>query len=457
MTNIPYYDGSPPPLITDISPALLRACTAFPPEAADQLGRAVSEARSADLGSSKMAASTRETANEEFSAGCKAEQGCGRYGSIKSDNDHLNSAQLRTTQHPSLIFPQAQHICMVMADGLGYNMIASRWGHVKFLRAMLQPCVSTENAYVHTCLPSSTACAIPALTTGCLPAQTGMLGYETKPGIDMPVVNLLQFRQRNHREYPAKSFYRKPTLFDVAINSGRRAVAVGPHKFRASGMSYVSLHGAEIVTEKRLMNRCEKGVEALRAGADISYIYWDGIDHAGHNYGWQSYEWLCELEAFDAAMDWLASHLPPRTLLLVVADHGMVDVDLSQQTSICDYPTLVQDVADIAGEPRALHVHLHHDVGDGEDVMNERIELAARRWQDLLGERALVIPRMQAQAFYGKVEDPQIYLPDLTVFSLDKASIVDKRIHSPKACGLKGMHGSVTEDELLIPVGVLLT
>lgn len=354
----------------------------------------------------------------------------------------ITPAVFSTDSHTPLQFPDAKKVCFILIDGLGYRMLRERQGHAPTLRKL---CLNRDEkpgqpAFIHTCIPSSTACNIPAFTTGAPPATTGMIGYEHYDHNAHTVINLLQFKDRRKRPHSSDSYYRCPTFFDRANDDGVCAYAYGPKKFEGSGMSNISLHGSTFFVTHNFAHSCQQAADDLSHDADIAYVYSDAIDHAGHKHGWQSYEWQRELEDVDATIGRLLSQLPPQTLVVMTADHGMVDISRAHQTDIAEYSVLSEGIYAIAGEPRALHLYAN----DPDSVR--------QRWQDFFGDRVVIVPRNEAPAYYG--EPVNTTLPDLTVFSRDDYTIVDSRIHSPGARAMKGVHGSLTPGEMEIPLGI---
>ena len=65
----------------------------------------------------------------------------------------------------------------------------------------------------------------------------------------------------------------------------------------------------------------------------------------------------------------------------------MVDVDLGQRWDVATHPALGAGVELVAGEPRALHLHLVRGTDPGD---------VAGRWRDVLGSAAVVATRDEA-------------------------------------------------------------
>jgi len=123
-----------------------------------------------------------------------------------------------------------------------------------------------------------------------------------------------------------------------------------------------------------------------------------------------------------------------------------VDVTGAPRWDIGAHEALSRDVAMVSGEPRALHLHV--DVGADPGTV-------AARWQDFLGDHAVVLTRDEARdgALFGEMwDDVATRIGDVVVATSGRATIVDSRVQSPKSLGLIGVHGSLTPEELVVPL-----
>src|SRR5690606_5060867 len=115
---------------------------------------------------------------------------------------------------------------------------------------------------------------------------------------------------------------------------------------------------------------------------------------------------------------------------------------------VAETPALAGDVELIAGEPRATHVHVRPGAAAA----------AADRWRTTLGDRALVVGRDEAIAagWFGPVADHVVpMIGDLVVAARGRAGVVDSRTQTPHSLRLRGMHGSLTPGEMLVPLLVI--
>ena len=173
------------------------------------------------------------------------------------------------------------------------------------------------------------------------------------------------------------------------------------------------------------------------------------MTRTGHAYGIASDAWRYELAHVDKLAEQLATGLPEGSVFHVTADHGMVDVGADDRVDVDAIPALREGVALLGGEPRARHVYA--EPGAAADVL--------ATWRELLGDRVCVLSRDEAiaQGWFGEVApefEPRI--GDVVAAPYGPTAVVATKTE-PLESALVGMHGSLTQDEQLIPLLTLST
>ncbi len=330
-----------------------------------------------------------------------------------------------------LALPSADAVVVILVDGLGLIPLQDHLGHARTLRTFRD---SIEAAY--SVVPSTTAAGITACGTGHLPGQTRMVGYSVFHGEQ--IFNLLAFTDGID---PAH-WQQCPTYFEKLRDLGVPSATILPAKFAGSGLTTAALRGAHFVPATRWEERCDAAVTELKQGSKLVYLYWSDIDACGHSYGTDSTQWSEALEDFDAGLGRFLSRIPSGVRVLLTADHGMVNIDFSQILDVAQTPALREGVRVVAGETRAVHVHCER----GEDP--ERVQ---ERWENFLDEQAWVVGPSELAELMG--EGPGLAeTGDFVAFSRGRAGIVDSRTQSAAAMSLTGVHGSLTQEEMLIPL-----
>ena len=351
----------------------------------------------------------------------------------------------------SLNVPPAKRICVVLVDGLGKALLKQRAAHAPFLRSVLQRAANSGPDHAHqqtlnAAFPSTTATSLTSLGTGVAPGQHGMVGYDVlDPGQDK-VVNLLGNWDPGVDPQTWQPF---PTVFEK-LDGIVPCATVSLPKFAASPMTRAALRGGTFVGASTPHARTEAAAELLAANQQLLlYFYWSELDKAGHGHGTDSERWEHQLEELDAAMKRLATQLPADTVILLTADHGMVDVAERWRIDYSAEPELTAGVRHTAGEPRMVHLYLEPDA----DVAH-RASLVGS-WLRRYGSKAWVLTREQAvrAGFFGPVR-PEVLprIGDVLIAAREPVAFFDSRRVQPAALSVVGQHGSLTRGEREVPL-----
>lgn len=331
--------------------------------------------------------------------------------------------------------PRTDRVCVVMVDGAGHEPLSERSGHAPFLRSLL------ESGQVLTAgFPTTTATSMALFGTGCAAGRTGLTGYTVRDPASGALVNLVSW----DGPLSPRELQTAPTVFELLTEAGVSVTSVGPAKFAGSGLTEAALRGAAYVAAETLERRVDAALEAL-AEPGLVHLYWGQVDKVGHHHGWGSWQWAAELTALDRELDRLAAGLPAGALLLVTADHGMIDVDPTQRWDVAVTRELLIGVRLVAGEPRASHVYC--EPGQAPSV--------ARRWRETLEDAVVVVDRQEAIAagWFGPVEPRhEPLIGDLVVAATGRAAVVDTRTQTVESTRLVGLHGSFTPAEMHVPL-----
>lgn len=347
---------------------------------------------------------------------------------------HKNPGFLRE----SLGIPKARAAIVVLVDGLGYWNILMRQGHAPYLRSLLNEPINQRP--ISTCVPSTTVAAMATFGTGTCPGLTCMTGYTQKNAQTGNLAQLIQFKDAPD----PLVLQQQPTLFESLVAQGVRVDSVSLAKFEHSPLTQAAFRGAHYVTAGTPRARIIKAAASTKSPG-LTYLYLRDTDKVGHNYGWDSEQWVAAFEQVDEQLRLLQRNCAPGTVIVIAADHGMIQTDPDACVDIAKQADLMRDVAMIGGEPRSVMVY----VKDGVEV-----EEVANRWNTVLGDRALVRTKKEAIAdgVFGCVcERAEDILGDVLVQARGACTIVDSRTQTEKAMSLPSVHGSLTHLEMDIP------
>ncbi|MEZ0163762.1 alkaline phosphatase family protein [Kineococcus sp. LSe6-4] len=344
---------------------------------------------------------------------------------------------------PGIALPAVDRVCLVLVDGMGELLLAARSGHTGTMRRW-----RTDGLHrvLTAGFPTTTATSMGLLGTGLPPGGHGLVGYEVLDPDRDRLLNELQW----DAAVDPRRWQPHTTLFQRVAAAGVDVARVAPPHFDGSGLTEAALRGGRFVgTPERLQARVDAAVTAVRSSdRQLTYLYWGRLDHTGHGAGVDSGEWTAELERVDEALGTLARRLPRGTLLVVTADHGMVDVPEAQRLDVAREPDLLTGVRHLGGEPRT--VQLYTEPGAAQQV--------AQTWRERLGGGAEVLLRSEAVAagWFGTVEDRvAARIGDVLAVMRDDLAVVNSRTMRPETLRLVGQHGALSDAERLVPLFVV--
>lgn len=337
-------------------------------------------------------------------------------------------------EQDALGLPPARRYCVFLVDGLGWNLLRAHPAEAPFLNSLRGRAITVG-------VPTTTATSLTSFGTGLPPGRHGVLGYTTrKPGEASVLLNALKWDS----SVDPRAYQPHPTVFERAARAGIAVTVLGKRQFRNSGLTLLGLRGANFLGADSLGERVAYAASALERDRSLVYVYDSDLDFTGHQAGCAAPAWRHQLVMIDRFAEELSAAMPPGAVLIVTADHGMVDVESAKRIDVDDLPALRDGVTLVAGEARFRHVYAAD--GAATDV------LAA--WRSVLGDRAAVRSREHAVAegWFGGVESRVLDRIGDVVAAVNGDCAVERRSVFPIEAKLVGLHGAMTADEMLVPL-----
>jgi hypothetical protein len=321
----------------------------------------------------------------------------------------------------------ASSVVLLLFDGLG-------WQAVEAHRSLLPELAGLDGGPITTVAPSTTASALTSLATGLAPSQHGLVGFRMRVGDD--VLNILRWQTAGNRRPPDPFEMQRHTAF-----LGRPVPVVTRSEFRHSGFTDAQLRGARFVGWNAVSTLVEHCRRLASAGERFVYGYYPGVDTVAHEYGLHDSFYVAELQAADRLVGELRDALPEETALLVTSDHGQVHIDPGGWVELTEMAPMI---AMYAGEARFRYLYARPGAA---------AELAAGA-REAVGHQAWVLTREElfAEGWIGPPPEGPIgnRVGDVVLAAREQVAFVDPTL--PQEKNLIGMHGSLTPDEMYVPL-----
>lgn len=324
-------------------------------------------------------------------------------------------------------YPAGPRVLLVL-DGLG-------WDQLQDNAALMPTLARFEGGPITTVAPSTTAAALPSITTALPPGEHGLIGYRMV--VDDAVFNCLRWGS-DSRPDARKTV--PPTLVQpYQPFLGASMPMVTRAEFRRSGFTEAHLRGGVLVGYRTPAVLVHEVARLVRAGEPAVYAYYDGVDKVAHEYGLGS-EYRAELVYTDRLVADLLDALPAGTTVMVTADHGQVDCS----AGLVDiHPDVLSGTAMLSGEARFRWLH----------AANGRRAQLLDTAREAHGHHAWVYSRdqMMDEYWFGRSvsNDIQDRLGDVALLPFEPIGFEDPDDTGPM--DLVGRHGSMTSAEMLVP------
>ena len=327
-----------------------------------------------------------------------------------------------------------RHAIVVLIDGLGRRSLIDHAEQAAFVN-------SAGVRGIDAAVPTTTPTGLGTLGTGTPPGTHGLVGASFMVEGHHGLLHPLQWQ-----DVPVpRAVQPEPTMLERLAQRGVQVTTIGPRAYEKSGLTQAALRGGSYRGADGVGERLG---ELLHAGSSrgpaLTYLYWPDLDRTGHGHGVDSDHWRSELAHVDYLVERIAATCTADDLLIVTADHGMVDVEVDHRIDIDARPRLRHHVLNIGGEPRCRFVYTRP--GHEEDVAHE--------WRDELSEYAWVLTRTEAvdAGYFARTDSTIAHrIGDVIAWAKDSWSLSSASIDA-KVSRLRGQHGSLTPAELEVPL-----
>ncbi len=333
---------------------------------------------------------------------------------------------------------------VLLIDGLGHHLLPVAAPYAPTLADLAHERVPGSSARAITAgFPSTTPTSLASLGTGAASGAHGLLGFFLNiPGTER-VLNHIEWRD----DPDPLSWQPLATQFGRAAAAGVSAHVVDRPEFAGSGLSTAAYRGGSFIGAADVDSLGDRMVATLAGatGPTVVYGYHPDLDKVGHLRGVDSEPWRLAVAEVDRLVTRVIDGLPVGSALVLIADHGQLNVPPERRFDLDTDPRLRAGVRVVAGEPRVRYLHTRP--GATADVV--------AAWRGVLGDAAWVVSRDEAvaQGWFGPVpEDHLQRIGDVVAACHADYAVVATQSDPPTVAKLVAFHGSATEAEMMIPL-----
>ncbi len=324
-----------------------------------------------------------------------------------------------------------------------------------------------EKEVLTSVFPSTTTAALTSYSTALPPLEHGMLGYTLFLSDYSSLVNMIlltppEFERDSLIQCglnPMK-FLTTPTIFEILQEKGVKCWTITSDLFVESGLTKMHHKGSAKRSYAGMLEMFYQLLKTIEEEDSKTFIfmYWGLTDTHGHHYGTNSRPYQGGIEYLfrmlrQEVIDRMNKQQIDETLFLVSSDHGQIDTTWQDEEWITSEDELFEHYIHppMSGEPRAVYFNVK-DPDGFTNYFNRRfskrfhlIEKKHAIESNLFSNTALPIS-VQERGF----KENHSRIGDFIAIAKNRYSLHFK--HHGKSYTLKGKHGSLTSEELLVPL-----
>lgn len=325
-----------------------------------------------------------------------------------------------------------KNILLIIVDGLGYNWL-QKHGEGSFLK---KHCIGN----LKSVFPSTTAAAMTCIHTGVPPQQHGLTGW------------FVNFRELGMIAAPLPFYARAGGLdlteldFDLLFTQQglniKQSATVGPGFIRDSPFNKKVLGKTKFYGYTNARGFLLQTRKAARS-SKYTLAYWPHFDGYCHHFGTHAKETIDHFFHVDEMISRIVKGLK-NTTVLVAADHGMLD---AKRITL---PSKIKEclAGPITGEGRAPYITVR---SDKLKEFNKKKKLLTKyctvhNSKDLINKHYFGL---------GKAHPELLYRAGTHTLIMKKNYLFFDRIVCDSSKQHIGVHGGVSEDEMLVPLILL--
>jgi len=341
---------------------------------------------------------------------------------------------------------KSKNIILLVIDGLGYEYLKN--SNANFLKNNVRDKI--DSVFLPT-----TACAITTFQTGVAPQQhalTGWFMFLKEVGM---ITRILPFDARIGGEVLSKSGIKMEDILEekaFAQKIKTKNFTLMPDFLSSSDFTRQVSRNSKMIPFSDMNNFFLriKNIVQNKSGKKYIFAYWPSFDSYAHEHGVGSRKVEKHLNELDKKIKLLVKSLKNSdTILIITADHGLLDAPKNRIIRLEDHPKLKECLTmSPCGEGRAAYLYVKpQKTKDFEKYIKNNFG----RYGDLYKSEKII-----RKNYFGLFEpNPKLLdrVGDYILIMKENYLLKDKLEKNPSEH--IGHHGGVSEKEMLVPLIII--
>ena len=321
---------------------------------------------------------------------------------------------------------QPNHIIYLLLDGLGVNVIERHLPQDAAMRRhLMMPITSVY--------PPTTVAATTSVISGLSPLESGHIGWVQYFRVEDTNLVVFQNKDFYNGRVPAEDLKEKYLSFASFYDQIKQA---SPHLETREFFPSFKEGGSETFEEQ-----IEKVLLATHnSDASFNYVYWIEPDLSEHEFGTTSDEVATIVTSLNQSFSELMANVTEDTAVILIADHGLVDVDTIPLLEYDDIMSLLRQKPSI--EPRTTTFFVQDDA---HALFQERFTRHFGQWFQLYTTHEFL-----TSGLLGSGDIHPIYEQSLGDFVSVAIDTYMFGLHEGK--GYKAHHAGLSDEEMMVPL-----
>lgn len=333
----------------------------------------------------------------------------------------------------------AKKILLLVLDGLSYEWLCKHGGKSFLYQHM--------RGKVTSVFPTTTAAAMTTIYTGVPPAEHGFTGwYMFFREMGMLIAPLPPWSRSGKIATPQADvsiLLKTNPIFEKIKSKG---VQIVPSGYIASPYNNFLAKKATLLHYKTLsgwLRQTKKAMRMKEKGFILSY--WPSFDTFFHEEGSMSKELHDHFWELDATIERLAKSLEKGSVMVITADHGLIDTEKKRLIDLEKYPKVKECLAlPLCGEHRLAYAYIK----PGKENQFKR---EIKRFKQVTVKKSSTLIK---EGWFGsgkKCDELPYRVGDYTLF-MDEKWVIQDTVLGEVPNHHIGRHGCISKEEMLVPL-----